>query len=101
MVTIGQAAGITGRLASAAMNLGRPDLAFSQLNNNPMGGLMSSPKSGLIPLGSSRKTGLMMGLQTQTGLLGGLGMKKASTLALGTRPTGAVGLTGGLISRRV
>jgi hypothetical protein len=101
MVTIGLAASITGRLAGTAMDLGRPDLAFSQLGKNPIGSLISSPKSGLMALGSTNKTGLMMAPQTQTTLLGGLGMKKASTLALGTRPMGSVGLTGGLISRSV
>jgi hypothetical protein len=101
MLTIGQAAGITGQLAGTAMDLGRPDLAFNQLSKNPIGGLMSSKKGGLMTIGSSRKTGLMMGHKTQTTMLGGLGMKKASTLALGTRPTGSTGLTGGLISRTV
>ncbi|MBU0515847.1 MAG: hypothetical protein KJ621_13850 [Proteobacteria bacterium] len=101
MVTIGQVAGISGRMGGMAMKLGRPDLAFNQLSKNPIGGLMSSKKGGLMSIGSTKKTGLMIGQKTQTGLLSGLGMKKASTLALGTRPTGAVGMKGGLINRGV
>ncbi len=100
MVTIGQVAGVQGKLGGTALQLGRADLAFNQLSKNPIGGLMSSQKSGLT-IGSSKKTGLMIGHKTQTGLLSGLGMKKASTLALGTRPTGSLGMKGGLINRSV
>jgi len=101
MVTIGQVAGIQGKLGGMAMQLGRADLAFNQLSKNPIGGLMSSKKSGMISIGSSKKTGLIMGHKTQTGLLSGLGMKKASTLALGTKPAGSLGMKGGLINRSV
>jgi hypothetical protein len=101
MLTIGKVAGVQGKLGGMAMNLGRTDLAINQLTKNPIGGLMSSKKSGLISIGSSKKTGLMIGQKTQTAVLGGLGLKKASTLALGTRPTGSLGMKGGLINRSV
>jgi hypothetical protein len=101
MVTIGQVAGIQGKLGGMAMQLDRPDLAFNQVSKNPVGGLMSSKKSGLVSIGSTKKSGLMISHKTQTTMLSGLGMKKASTLALGTRSTGSTGLTGGLISRSV
>jgi hypothetical protein len=59
---------------------------------------MSSGKSGTIGIGSTKKTGLTIGQKTQSTVMMVLGMKKASTLALGTKPTGSLGMKGGLIN---